>query len=366
MDGESDRESMVVAAVQPGGAGRPGSARFARGADQDLPIPHARGQESALKTDARSWWRAGFTVVRRGYDPQEVEAAFDRAEADYTMAVTDRDELARAGVRARAEIAELQREAENLAAGPITAEHLSGRMQRMLKLAEDEATEIRAKAVAAAHGVVAQARIQARALVDEAAEKARRLHESSEVEARRRGAEAEDHAAATVLEAERQAAKLQREAREALVEADRMRESAEVEARELRTEIRAEVDRLRQEAEAERTRLDETSHARRTQAEQDFESALRTRRETANAALDAAEEHRRRVLQACHDAEAEAAARVAAATAETDELARHRDHVARRLHALREAIDDAPLTSTPNATTASATPSARLEPTATA
>lgn len=347
MDGQSNGESSVVAAAPPGGVDRTGSSRPGPGAGADLPIPHARGGDSALTADARSWWRAGFTVVRRGYDPAEVEAAFDRAEADYTMVVTDRDELARAEARARTEIAELQREVQSLAAGPITAEHLSVRMQRMLRLAEDEAAEIRARAVAAAQSVVTQARIQARAVVDEAAERARTLREGTEAEARRQGAEAEDRAAATVLDAQRQAAKLQRETREALVEADRCRESAEAQARETHTEAQREVDRLRQEAEAERTRLDDAGHERRTQAEQDFESALRTRREDANAALEAAEEHRRRVLAAAHDAEAEAAARVAAATARVDELERHRHQVSQRLRALREAIDDAPVADPP-------------------
>ena len=303
-------------------------------------VPAPRTSEPAT-TDARSWWGAGFTVARRGYDPREVEAAFDRAAADYTVVVADRDELARNELRAREQIAELQKELRDLAAAPIDGRNLSPRLRHMLELAQDEAAEVRAHAHGSATATVEQARAQARALHEEATARARALGEQTDGAARARLADAAEQATVIVAEAERQAGKLRREAEEARAEAARRLESAESHAHELVGTAEAEAERLTQDAHAERIRLDEASQARRTQAEHDFEVALTARRDEATAALEASERDRQEVERAGREAQNAAATRLATTTAATEALEQHQREVTARFAALRELIDSA-------------------------
>jgi DivIVA protein len=301
-------------------------------------VPAPRAPET-VTTDARSWWGAGFTVARRGYDPREVEAAFDRAAADYSVVVTDRDELARNELRAREEIAELRQELRDLASAPIDGRNLSARLRHMLELAQEEAAEIRAHAHGSATATVEQARAQARAVHDDATGRARALGEQTDGAARARLAEASEQATAIVVEAERQAGKLRGEAEEARAEAARRLESAEGQAHELVSTAEAEAARLTQDAHAERVRLDEASQSRRSQAEHDFEVALTARRDEAAAALEASERDRHEVDRAGREAQDAAATRLAATTAATEALEQHQREITARFTGLRELIE---------------------------
>ncbi|HEY2196013.1 MAG TPA: DivIVA domain-containing protein, partial [Actinomycetospora sp.] len=303
-------------------------------------VPAPRTAEPAT-LDARSWWGAGFTVTRRGYDTGEVEAAFDRAAADYAVLVADRDELARGELRAREQIAELQRELRELHAAPIDGENLSARLRHMLQLAQEEATEVRAHAHTTATAAVEAARTQARAIHDDAVAWARKTREETDGTNHRRLADASEQATAIVVEAERQAAKLQREAEDARAEAARRAEASEAHAREVTAAVEAEVARLEQDAELERTRLDEASQARRAQAERDFETALAARRKEADAAREAAEKDRRDAEAADRAAHEAATARLAATKATTAELEAHQREMGSRFAAVRELIERA-------------------------
>lgn len=304
------------------------------------PVPAPRAPEP-VTTDARSWWGAGFTVTRRGYEPREVEAAFDRAAADYSVVVTDRDELARQDLRAREQVAELQQELRDLAAAPIDGRNLSARLRHMLELAQEEAAEVRAHAHGSATATVEQARAQARAVHDEATARARALGEQTDGAARGRLAEASEQATAIVVEAERQAGKLRGEAEEVRAEAARRLEAAEKQASELLGTAEAEAERVTRDAHAERGRLDEASQSRRTQAEHDFEVALTARRDQAAAALEASERDRQEVERAGRQAQDAAATRLAATTAATDALEQHQGEITARFAALRELVDRA-------------------------
>jgi cell division septum initiation protein DivIVA len=304
-------------------------------------VPAPRAPES-LSTDARSWWGAGFTLTRRGYDPREVEAAFDHASADYSVVVTDRDELARNELRARERIAELEQELRDLAAAPIDGRNLSPRLRHMLELAQEEAGEVRAHAHTSATATVEQARSQARAIHEEATGRARALAEQTDGAARARLAEASEQATAIVAEAERQAQKLRREAEDARAEAAHRQESAEAHAHELVTTAEAEAERFTQDAHAERKRLDEASRSRRAQVEHDFEVALTARRDEATAALEASERDRQELERTGREAQDAAAARLVATTAATEALEAHQREITSRFASLRELMDRAP------------------------
>src|ERR671926_575784 len=123
----------------------------------------------------------GFDVVRRGYDRGQVEEHLDRVEADLRILTADRDaavgqasELARALDRTRAHVEELRSQIDRLAAPPDTMEGLSERLQRMLRLAQDEAREMREEAGQAAQRVREDADEYARRVRREADEHARR------------------------------------------------------------------------------------------------------------------------------------------------------------------------------------------------
>ncbi len=322
---------------------RVGAAAVSTGGDADggapsAPVPAPRAPEPST-TDARSWWGAGFTVTRRGYDPGEVEAAFDRAAADYTVVVADRDELARGEMRARERIAELQQELRDLHAAPIDGENLSARLRHMLQLAQEEAAEVRAHAHTAATASVEAGRAQARALHDDAVAWARRTREETDGTTRRRLADASEQATAIVVEAERQAAKLQRESEDERAEAARHRETTEAATRELVATAEAEVARLEQEAAAERARLDEAAQERRARSEHDFETAMTARRKEADAAREATERDRREAEEAARRAQEAAASRLAATTASTETLEAHQREIAARFGAVRELLE---------------------------
>ncbi|MCD2196766.1 DivIVA domain-containing protein [Actinomycetospora endophytica] len=280
-------------------------------------------------------------MTRRGYDPREVEAAFDRAAADYSVVVTDRDELARNELRAREQVAELQQELRDLASAPIDGRNLSARLRHMLELAQEEASEVRAHAHASATATVEQGRTQARAIHDDATGRARALAEQTDGAARARLAEASEQATATVVEAERQAGKLRREAEDARAEAARRMEAAEAQARELVSTAEAEAERLTKDAHAERIRLDEASQSRRAQTEHDFEVALTARRDEAAAALEVVEKDRQDLERTGREAQEAAATRLAATTAATEALEQHQREITARFATLRELVDRA-------------------------
>ena len=135
------------------------------GRDRGPSILHHRASRSSTRTPrlaARDRGRpllvgTGFTVVRRGYDAGEVEAAFERAAADDAVLVADRDELARTDVRNRQQIADFQQGLREVDAAPSAA-RTSRRLRHMLQLAQEEAAEVRAHAHTGALATVEQAR----------------------------------------------------------------------------------------------------------------------------------------------------------------------------------------------------------------
>ena len=105
-----------------------------------------------------------FDLVRRGFAPDQVTAHLERLEYDLRIATANGDatnqrlsEVTAQLQTAQAEADELRAQLDNLAREPVSMTGLSNRMQRMIRLAEEEAAEIRARANAEAEKVRAAA-----------------------------------------------------------------------------------------------------------------------------------------------------------------------------------------------------------------
>ncbi|MGH3439397.1 MAG: chromosome segregation protein [Sciscionella sp.] len=241
----------------------------------------------------------GFDIVKRGYSRTQVEEHLERLDADLRLLAADRDaavsqgaDLAKQLEQQRSEISDLNAQIDRLSLPPTTLEGLSERLQRMLRLAQDEAAEIKARAEAEA------GHIRARAEAD-----------------------------ATVLRGHYE---------QRITDLDNRRAEMEVEHRGVLTKAHAKMAELSQRAKDERARADDEAEQRRTQIEEDFEIAMSSRRTEAMRALAEQEAHSK--------AEAERRVRVAteeAARISNDITARDRrskDEAERRV---REATEDA-------------------------
>ena len=105
-----------------------------------------------------------FDLVRRGFAPDQVTAHLERLEYDLRIATANGDatnqrlsEVSAQLHNAQAEADELRTQLDNLAREPVSMTGLSNRMQRMIRLAEEEAAEIRARANAEADKVTGSA-----------------------------------------------------------------------------------------------------------------------------------------------------------------------------------------------------------------
>jgi cell division septum initiation protein DivIVA len=243
----------------------------------------------------------GFEIVKRGYHRGEVEEHLEHVEGDIKVLTADRDaavrqasELARQLEEHRSRIDDMAGQIERLAQPPTTLEGLSERLQRMLRLAREEAATTRERAAQEADQV-------------------------------RRAAHAE--------------AERMREHYQRLI-ADGEQRSAEMEAahRETMEAAKVEVERLEKESEGRRAELDRESAQRRQAAEKDLEVALAKRRDEEAAkvadeeARMAAErrEHDERIQCERADAEATATERLRSAAEDSDRRLAEADTEAQR------------------------------------
>ena len=220
-----------------------------------------------------------FDVTMRGYDRHQVAETIERLEADIRVALADRDAaMARAGELAgqlsamHGEIDQLRRKAAS--AGPTTFENMSERISHMLRLAEEEAAEIRRAAAQEAQELRAQTAAEERALL-------------------------ERHAAGQ--------AEVERVLAEARHNAEQIATKAQIRADELVTKAQEKVARLDAESQARRAKVEEdfelTQRARRTEAARLEEERDRASAEAARQRVAAAEQHAAQMV-----GEAEAAA----------------------------------------------------------
>lgn len=242
---------------------------------------------------------AGFDIVKRGYSRTQVEEHLERLDSDLRLIAADRDaavsqaaDLARQMERARSELDDLRGQVNRLSLPPTTLEGLSERLQRMLKLAQEEASDTKARAEADA------GQIRARSEADAAA--------------------------------------LRNRYEKLIAEVDGRRVELETEHRELVEKSQAEIALKSKQADDERVKADEEAAARRTQIDDDFEIAMAARRTEAMKTLAEQEatsktEAQRRVREA-----SEEAARISAQIGE-EQRTSHADAERR----VREATDEA-------------------------
>jgi cell division septum initiation protein DivIVA len=262
---------------------------------------------------------AGFDITKRGYSRMQVEEHLEQLDSQLKILAADRNAAAAQAAEltsqlelARTTIDDLNKQVERLAQPPTTLEGLSERLQRMLRLTQEECEEMRAKATAQADHTRAKAQAEADDLKSKHEAKIRELDE-------RRIEMEKEHAGVLEIAC--------RDADELLGKA-----KAEVEA------------------------ADIAATARRQQVEEDFDIAMASRRTESMRALAEQEatsksEAERRVREATeeanrrrHDAMTESTARLQEASTEaerrvrdaTDEANRRINHAAQRVAALRK------------------------------
>ncbi len=187
---------------------------------------------------------APFAVALRGYDREQVTEQFHRYQAELRVLAADRDaasaharELTDLLDEAQDEIDNLRREVDRLSVPPTTAEGMSDRIARMLRLASDEASEIRA----AAENEAAELRSLARQEAESTRREADRLRSDMTVR----------------------------------------RDAMEQEHEDTLAQARAEAERITSEARAEADRLTRTAAQNRERVQNDFDMAMSMRRDKA-------------------------------------------------------------------------------------
>ncbi|MBA3340009.1 MAG: hypothetical protein H0T54_09770 [Geodermatophilaceae bacterium] len=162
-----------------------------------------------------------FDVVIRGYDRSQVHDVVDRLDGELRVALADQDasaaraaDLAKTLADAQTELESLRHKAQSAAAPNF--ESMGARISHMLKLAEEEANDIRR--IAGEEHERSQAELKATTAEGErvrtqAQAEGKRTTEQAQAEARRMTEEAQDAAAKTVAQAQKQADDLNERAR---------------------------------------------------------------------------------------------------------------------------------------------------------
>jgi cell division septum initiation protein DivIVA len=243
-----------------------------------------------------------FTIVRKGYDKDEVRRYFDRFDTELRVTATDRDaaaaqarDLAHQLEDARDEIDSLRKDVDRLSVPPTTAEGMSERISRMLRLASDESSEVRAKA--------------------------------------------QSDAAEMISIAEQEATALRGKYEAKLAETNDRRSAMDTEHEQTMARARTEAARMIEAAQSEAARLEAESDAKRASIQQDFEITMSERRTKVVAAVDELEasskaEAERRLT----DATNEARRRLQTATEQADKRIAHAKELAEELRVLRGRI----------------------------
>jgi DivIVA domain-containing protein len=245
-----------------------------------------------------------FTVGRRGYDPQQVDAHLRRVDAEIRILVADRDaavdqatQLGRELEEARLRADRLRTQVRTMAGRPSDVQGMSERMRTMLRLAEDEVADMLQKADAEVARRLAEAESSAARIVSGSKQ------------------EAVDIRAAAQADAERLAAEAARHLEEADVACTEERQALAAERAATGEAIRIATQR----AEQERAQAWAESEARRTTVEEDFALAMDQRRAEALAAVH---EERARTADWVRRSREETAQQARAQLAAAEETAR--------------------------------------------
>jgi cell division septum initiation protein DivIVA len=206
---------------------------------------------------------AGFEIVRRGYDQEQVDAHLRRLDAEISILVTDRDaalaqavQLARELDEARVRAEKLRSQVRTLTSPSQSPQGTTERIRAMLRLAEDEVADMLSRAETEANRRIKEAEAQGAQALAAAQADADAIREEGRIHAEKVRQELEQERAALDLEIQ--------EARERLA-AERTATEADLAAR-----IEA--------AEEAQARAWAESEARRRVVEEDFTIAMDQRR----------------------------------------------------------------------------------------
>jgi cell division septum initiation protein DivIVA len=233
---------------------------------------------------------AGFEVVRRGYDQEQVEAHLRRLDAEMRILATDRDaavdqsaQLTRELDDSRARAERLRAQVRTLVSPQQSVQGMSERMRSMLRMAEDEVAEMLQRAENEVTKSLHDAEQKAAGIVEDARAEADAIRMQSKADAE--AAEEQDARRRAELEvaetAHQERLTTTREAAEREIAEARARLAAEQqEHTEAATAADGEAERRRSAAWTE-------SETRRHQVEADFRIAMDQRRKEALTALTA-------------------------------------------------------------------------------
>ncbi|MGB8961568.1 MAG: hypothetical protein WCC38_06380 [Pseudonocardiaceae bacterium] len=239
-----------------------------------------------------------FEIVRRGFHPQQVTDHVTALKARVATIGTERnvalqraedlneqgEKLRREAAEATRQLDELRKEASETAAEldrlqrlPLTG--ATGRIQRMLQIAEDEAAELKAATEQEITSLRDSARAEADRLLTQTRQQCERLE--AESNALRQAVEAETAGDQLLAQARQECERLEAEsnARRQAVEAETAarHQQAEQQAERLLTEARQECERLEAESNARRQAVEAETAARHQQAEQQAERDIARR-----------------------------------------------------------------------------------------
>ncbi|RJQ66864.1 chromosome segregation protein [Pseudonocardiaceae bacterium YIM PH 21723] len=242
-------------------------------------------------------------LARRGYDPAQVDEHLGRVDGELRRMAAERDaaiadvrELERQLEKAQSSNKELSSQVNRLSQAPTTIEGLSERLERMLKLAQDEADEIKASAAAESEEFAAKVEAETKSLKerhDQAVAELTAARASHDGDQRKTLIDAKERAAALMSAVEEQSnlAELDSKARRQQAEED-----LEISLSSRRTEI------MRTLAEAEATSKTEAERRRR-EATEESRRLVHEANEAAEQRLrDAAEKANRRLQEAMDEA----------------------------------------------------------------
>jgi cell division septum initiation protein DivIVA len=249
--------------------------------------------------------REQFEIVRRGYEPQQVDRRISA--------------LAREAEAARGRVVELERRVEELhtqgaadeAADKPAFAGLGKRIEQILELADEEAKDLRDR--------VLQETEQHRGLSEQAAEKVR--------------AEAERYAQERRSEADAEAARVLEDARR---QADQLRDSTERDAKARREEAEALFESNRAKAAQAAADFETTLAHRREQAEHDYTEQMKANEQQLTAVTHRAEQLRLEAEKLRADSDRKAKRLLDEAQRQADEMLAEAKSVAERIRSESE------------------------------
>lgn len=252
------------------------------------------------RLDRKDFKDAAFDVVLRGYDKRQVDERLRFLGAELTVA---NNALRVAGERATL-LEDALSEARSTPAGePSGDSHFGARVEKILKLAEDEAREVRSQADAAAVELVEQARAQA-------------AEQDSALQ--RRWAELDN--ARQEMEQARQ---------EVNRECEQVRAQARAEADQIRTAVTHQADQLFTAARADAEKVGNAAHA-------EAEQLIAQAKAEAEQLVTQANTQAQRLVAVATDA---ARQREQASAHEVHQLSRLREEINADLYRAKEVLD---------------------------